>query len=409
GGNFPDELFLAQYYVAMCYYQLRNYRQSLKEALKATILDDRWAETYCCIGECYYFLGDYKKAVAFLSIASDIPVPKTGMFVRREMYGPVPRYWLSCSYEKLGDLDKAKEYAKGDENRERQLANRKTVIEMHRPGALGDVLATTPAIRELRKQNPDALLRYVTHQSSVDMLKFNPDIDEIVNVGGEWDRHISFDYPMKEGYPNTPMTKHLSHYFADCADVELPDDWKPILEFGPGDIVKLEHKKPIITFAVRTGWSRYKEWPLERWAQLIERFEDYQFIQLGAPGETEIEGAQYMCGKLTLRQSFCVLEQSALFIGLDSVFQHVAAALEVPAVVMFGSTSPQGSGYDGQINLASGDDCQPCYREDNTKAVHKKPPCPYSHKCMIDYMTVDRVAEAVNQKLKVACVAYKNT
>jgi ADP-heptose:LPS heptosyltransferase len=81
------------------------------------------------------------------------------------------------------------------------------------------------------------------------------------------------------------------------------------------------------------------------------------------------------------------------------VFNHAANALQVPAVIMFGSTSPTGSGYKDHVNLASGDSCQPCYREDNTIAVHKKPACPYAHKCMVDYMSVDRVEQAIRNML----------
>lgn len=401
GGNFPDELFLAQYYLAMCYYALKQYKQATREAFKSLVLDDRWAESYCCLGESYYFLKEYEKAISYLKIAVDLPFPKTGMFVRRELYNSVPKYWLSMCYEQLGNIDKAREWAKGNEEREAALVKRKFVIEMNRPGALGDVLATTPTIKELRQKFPEAHLRYVTSQHSTSILKYNPDVDEVVESSGQADLKINFNYPMHEGYPDTPMTKHLSHYFADCAGVELPKDWKPVLQLGFGDLVKLEHKKPVITFAVRTGWSRYKEWPLDRWVELIKKFPGYQFIQLGAAGEAEIEGAQYMCGKLSLRESFSVLQQSALFIGLDSVFNHAAAALGVPAVIMFGSTSPAGSGYDHQLNLASGDSCQPCYREDNTIAVHKKPACPFNHKCMVDFMSVGRVASAVYQKLNI--------
>jgi len=399
GGNFPDELFLAQYYLAMCYYALGQHKQAICEALRAVILDDRWAESYCCLGECYYILGDYKKSLSYLKMAVDLPLPQTGMFVRKELYDSVPKHWISQCYEQLGDLANARKWAKGTQ-RETELSKTKTVIEMCRPGALGDVLSTTPAVRELRKNFPDAHLRYVTHQGST-ILKYNPDIDEVTETTGPCDRRIDFNYPMHEGYPDVPLTKHLAHYFADCAGVKLPIGWKPVIKFGPGDPVKLEHKKPVITFAVRTGWSRYKEWPLDRWATLIERFPQYQFIQLGAAGETQIEGAQYMCGKLSLRESFSVLQQSVLFVGLDSVFNHAAPALDVPAVIMFGSTSPQGSGYDQQLNLASGDECQPCYIEDPAITVHPKPPCAFAHKCMVDYMTVDRVAEAVNQKLNI--------
>jgi ADP-heptose:LPS heptosyltransferase len=324
------------------------------------------------------------------------------MFVEKNRYREAPRLWISYCYEKLGNLDKAKEWAEGNPKRERELSKRTYVIEVHRPGALGDVLCTTPALRELRKKYPEAHIRYVTHESSRPILVCNPDVDEVVesNDGKYADQIINFAYPMNEGYPYSPMTRHLTQYFAENAQVELSSD-QPVLNLLPDDVVVLEHQKPVITFAVKTGWSEYKEWPLERWEELIQLFPEYQFIQLGAPGEPLVEGAQHLCGKLTLRESFSVLQQSDLFIGLDSSFNHVTRALDVPAVIMFGSTSPIGSGYDTNTNLWSDYECSPCYRENNAISVHPMPPCPHDHKCMVDYMTVERVANAVSEKLNV--------
>ncbi len=112
-----------------------------------------------------------------------------------------------------------------------------------------------------------------------------------------------------------------------------------------------------------------------------------------------IDGAEHMVGKFTLRESFSAMKKSILFIGLDSVFNHASRALDVPAVILFGSTSPVGSGYDTNINLWSEYPCSPCYKEYNDISAHPMEPCPFSHKCMVDFMTVDVVAEAVKNQL----------
>ena len=402
GGNFHDETAIAHYYLALTYYCQFKLDLALKAAHEAMAYDDKWGEPYSLAGECYFYKGQYLKAISYLTIALEMPFPTTIMFVEKNRYRETPKLWLSYCYEKLGKIDKAKEWAVGNAQRAKELAQRKYVIEVRRPGALGDVLCTTPAVRELRKKYPDAHIRYVTHGASKQILQCNPDIDEIVedSTGKYADQQIEFAYPMNEGYPYSPMTRHLTQYFAENAGVTLSDD-KSSIFLLPDDVVKMEHKKPVITFAVKTGWSKYKDWPLERWAQLIKLFPQYQFIQLGAAGETLIDGAQHMCGKLTLRESFSVLQQSDLFIGLDSVFNHATRALDVPAVILFGSTSPIGSGYDINTNLWSEYECSPCYRENNAISAHPMTPCPHDHKCMAEYMTVKRVAEAVEQKLNV--------
>jgi len=403
GGSFPDELYLARYYCAQCFYHKKDFKTTVQECLSTIKLDDRWAEAYHLLGEAYFYLSEFKKAICYFGVAMSLPFPETGMFVSKELYNSSPKLWLSYCYESLGMIDEARKWAVDHPDRIQKLENRKFTIELHRPGALGDVLCTTAAVAELRKKYPDSHIRYVTHPSAFPILKGNPDIDEVTDKSKQADKVIQFNYPMHEGYPDVPMRKHLGVYFAENADVMLPKEWKPVLHLFD-NLVKLEHKKPVITFAVRTGWSRYKEWPLERWPKLIEEFPEYQFIQLGAAGEPKIDGAQYMCGKLTLRESFSVLQQSVLFVGLDSVFNHAAAAFGVPAVIMFGSTSPIGSGYFSATNLWGNLECSPCYIEDPAKAVHKKPPCPYEHKCMVDFMTVDKVVEAVRQKLKIQLV-----
>lgn len=401
GSSFKDEVAIAKYYIALCYYCKRAYPEAIKAGHEAIAFDDRWGEPYALIGESYHLLGQHQRAINYLNIVLDMPIPATTMFIDQTRYRESPRLWLSYCYEKLGQLDKAKEFASGNPSRLKELAQRTYIIELNRPGALGDVLATTPVVRELRKKYPNAHIRYVTHKSSVQVLRHNPDINEVVEEGGYADRKISFSYPMHEGYPDKPMNRHLCQYFAENASITLPSDWAPVLHLLPEDTIRLEHKKPVVTFAVKTGWSRYKEWPLERWADLIKMFPQYQWIQLGADGEPRIEGAQYMCGKLSLRESFSVMQQSVLFVGLDSIFNHATAALQVPAVILFGSTSPTGSGYRDNLNLWSEYACSPCYIENPEVTVHPKPPCPYSHKCMVDYMTVETVAEAIRTKLNI--------
>ncbi len=409
GGNFSDELYLARYYYAQCFYHKKDYKASVRACLDAIKHDDRWAEAHHLLGQSYFYLTEFKKAVCYFGVAMGMPIPDTGMFVSKELYDSSPRLWLSHCYEHLGMIAEAKKWAEGHTDRLKQLKDRKHTIEVQRPGALGDVLISTAAVAELRKKFPDSHIRYVCHPSAFPILEGNPDINEVTSENKQADKIIAFQYPMKLGYPDIPMNRHLGTYFADDADVTLPSDWKPVLHLLADNQVKLEHKKPIVTFAVKTGWSKYKDWPFERWSELIKLFPGFQFIQLGAVGEPKIEGAQYMCGKLTIRESFSVLKQSNLFIGLDSVFNHAAAALEVPAIILFGSTSPIGSGYPNAMNLWANLECGPCYREDNTKAVHKKPPCPFSHECMVDFMTVDKVAQAVRQsfKLQLATVKYR--
>jgi len=395
GGNFRDELVLAHYYLAICYYRKQNWWKAIKLSFKTLSLDDRWAEIYCCIGECYYNLKQYKKAIPYFSIAKDLDYPKTNMWVRKEMYNAVPDKYLSICYEALGA--KKKSYTRN------QDVDPKLVIEVIRAGALGDIIATTPALSELRKEYPEAHIRYVAHSSGHPILQGNDDIDEIVEKVGISDKKLFFKYPMHEGYPYVPMSKHLAEHFADSIDVTLSPNWRcklsvPKLSQELIQKLNIPIGYSIICFSVKTGWSRYKEWPIERWERLIRRFPDHCWVQLGAEGEPKIPGALYACGH-TLTEAFSVLNYSDLYVGLDSVFNHACNALQVPAVIMFGSTHPKGSGYYEATNLYADLICGPCYKESNEISVHKKSPCPYDHKCMKQFMTIDLVEKAIRERL----------
>ena len=102
---------------------------------------------------------------------------------------------------------------------------------------MGDVLMSTAAVHELRKQHKNAKIIYVTNKNNFPILEDNPDIDIVTDVNQHHpDKLVSFSYPMHEGYPNVPMSKHLAEYFADNAGVKLPDDWNYILNVEQYDI-----------------------------------------------------------------------------------------------------------------------------------------------------------------------------
>ena len=88
-----------------------------------------------------------------------------------------------------------------------------------------------------------------------------------------------------------------------------------------------------------------------------------------------------LCGKTSLRELATVISQCSLFITNDSGPMHIAAALQVPLVAIFGSTTkelgftPYGTNNRiVEVNLP----CRPC-------SSHGKKRCPKEHfKCMRD-------------------------
>ena len=276
--------------------------------------------------------------------------------------------------------------------------NKSFVIECCRAGAIGDVLMTTPTVRMLRKIYPDAYIRYVT--LNPDLLINNPDIDELSPVSYPSDKQFLFEYPVHKGYPDRPLERHIAHEFAACCDLEL-DSICGTVHFTDSELgyIRSLMKKfgdlPTTTIHIHAGWSPYKEWPVENWQKVVDHFfGQLAFIQIGDRNEPVLKNVASMVGLLNVRLSAACVYQTDLFVGIDSFPNHVAGAFGKPAVVLFGSTSPTGSGYPTAINLWAGEPCSPCYREYNSISVHPKEPCPYGVKCQKE-ISIDKVIASI--------------
>lgn len=92
-----------------------------------------------------------------------------------------------------------------------------------------------------------------------------------------------------------------------------------------------------------------KAWRKDYWAEVLKS--GLPFIQLGEK-DSDIKTK-------TFRQAMLILSRATMFVGTDGGLHHAAAALNVPAVVIWtGFTSPKHLGYDSHINIHDGGD--PC-------------------------------------------------
>jgi len=118
-----------------------------------------------------------------------------------------------------------------------------------------------------------------------------------------------------------------------------------------------------------------KCWPLNQWGSLLERlsrWEDVQVVLLGdaqdrqrfqgqvpIPGRGIIDGL----GRLSLRHLAAVMERCRLVVGADTGPLHLAVALGVPVVGLYGPDDPRFTGPYGKGNriLYKKLQCSPCY------------------------------------------------
>ncbi len=122
------------------------------------------------------------------------------------------------------------------------------------------------------------------------------------------------------------------------------------------------------------GAKRYKWWPEEYVVSscnlLLEKY-GYRTIIFG--GNKERAFAEKMsgkisgkplsaAGKLSIRESAALIKRCSFFVTTDSGPMHLAQAVGIPTIAIFGSTDPSSAGPTGEKNivLRKKIDCSPC-------------------------------------------------
>lgn len=92
-----------------------------------------------------------------------------------------------------------------------------------------------------------------------------------------------------------------------------------------------------------------KAWFWERWQQLVDC--GGEFVQVGRPGTRVLRGIEFV-DTSGFRLACAVLSRSRAFVGTEGGLHHAAAALGVPAVVLFSEfIGADITGYAGHRNL----------------------------------------------------------
>lgn len=134
---------------------------------------------------------------------------------------------------------------------------------------------------------------------------------------------------------------------------------------------------PVIVFHPFAGnFAEFKSWPLRRYAQLATRLiEEYSanIVVLGSASDRGLwestglieqkQKVTNLCGQVSFSESAALIRHSDLFIGNDSSLMHLAESIGVPAIGIFGSTSPAQILPRGHGTTVVRRDlnCSPCY------------------------------------------------
>ncbi|HZW29542.1 MAG TPA: glycosyltransferase family 9 protein [Isosphaeraceae bacterium] len=268
---------------------------------------------------------------------------------------------------------------------------RRSQLHLLRPAALGDVLMCTPALRELKRRNPSCQVTVYT--KFPDAIAGLPFIDRVGRVD---------ESPGDAIWPNyersLPPRRHIARIFGDHLGLAV-HDIRPSCVVDPAlrDRFRAawqDRPRPWIVVSRRAGgWTPNKDWPDELWDELIDRMASRgTVIEVGveAAGLPPRSGGSYvdLRGQTTVPELIAAIAASDVLVGPITGTVHIAAAMGVPAVVIYGGYEhPNCSSYPGNINLYSPVDCAPCWLRD---------PCPFGKKCL-HQITPDQVEAAVHR------------
>ncbi len=219
--------------------------------------------------------------------------------------------------------------------------------------------------------------------------------------------------------PRGPAPRHEALYYLellrgagwlDATAVEQPIV-PPRLKIPEADAARAEEflqrsGSPAGSLRVALGpgaaFGSAKCWPANRYSALAQRLaQEYgaQALIFGSLADAavanEVEvgtgpGAINLVGRTAIGELPALLERCVLFVGNDSGATHVAAAVGIPVVAVFGPTDPGGSHpLTPRLSIVQRKvACSPCFLRH----------CPIDHRCM-KFLETEMVLEAVRKWL----------
>jgi heptosyltransferase-2 len=164
---------------------------------------------------------------------------------------------------------------------------------------------------------------------------------------------------------------------------------------------------PVVGVSPGAAFGGAKCWLPERFAESAAGLASQlggTVALFGAPGDLDhcigVENAlkQFnvpvvnLAGRTTLRQFIDFAAACSVYLTNDSGSMHVASALGVPTVAIFGATNPRTTGPAGPNNIVVQEKaaCSPCFHRE----------CPIDHHCMTN-VTAARVFEAAESLIRI--------
>jgi heptosyltransferase III len=255
-----------------------------------------------------------------------------------------------------------------------------------RGGALGDLVLTLPVLRALRCAYPDSKLSLLGNPPQISLAENRHLADEAYDLGSqslvplfvkgstfsqEWinrlrqtDLAISYLADPEGSVRHQLLSAGVKrlvtgpHEFLDQGKHAVDHLAAPLTVLGvrfadrvPRLFLKASrHLEPTLALHPGSG-STKKNWPITSWLRLLKAIDDLWSRIYLVIGEADLavygslqakllSSKIYVLRLVGLRELANRLAKSHLFVGHDSGVTHLAAALGVPTIALFGPTDP---------------------------------------------------------------------
>lgn len=160
---------------------------------------------------------------------------------------------------------------------------------------------------------------------------------------------------------------------------------------------ELKLNKPIVAFLPGAEYGEAKRWPIHYYTELANRLDEqgFQVWILGSEKDKKAgaiisqgNSAINLCGRTRLEDSIDLLSVCKSAVTNDSGLMHIAAAVDIPFVAIYGSSTPDytppltNKAKIQYLNL----ECSPCFKRQ----------CPFGHTSCLNDITVDSVLKSVD-------------
>jgi len=312
--------------------------------------------------------------------------------------------------------------------------------------SIGDIVLTTPVVRCLKQQIPDAEIHFLTKKKFKTILSENPYIDQLHTIDKSIDeliptlKSLKFDYLIdlhnnlrtrtlawKLGtttyrFPKFNIQKWLyvqfkinqlpnihvvDRYFEAVKSLSVHNDLIPCDYYiTPEDVIDLKQTLDLepntyIAFAIGAQFAT-KRLPNHKIKEICTKI-SLPIVLLGGPEDSK-NGAEISaelphvinaCGKFSLNQSASIVQQAKTIITHDTGLMHIASAFEKQIISIWGNTTPAIGMYpymprkkDFSVHEVPNLSCRPC-----SKIGFKA--CPKKHFNCMENQDVEAIVKSV--------------